>query len=63
MNDFMNSLPSLGQMVKLIIFLILALIVFGLVSAIVKTVFPIALLAAVIVVAAYFFKKMQANGA
>lgn len=62
MNDFMNSLPSVGQMFKLIVFLILALIVFGLVIAIVKVLIPLAIVAAIVAGGVYFFKKMQTNG-
>ncbi len=62
MNDFLNSLPSVGQMFKLIVFLILALIVFGLVIAIVKALIPLLIVAGIAAGGYYFFKKMQTNG-
>jgi len=41
MNDALNNLPSLGQMFKLIIFLILAIIAISLVVALVKVLIPL----------------------
>ena len=46
MNDFINNLPSIGNMFKLIVFLILAMIIVGLVTKIIATLLPFAILAA-----------------
>ena len=62
MNDFLDNLPSFGQMAKLIFFLILALIVLGLVLAIVKMLMPLFILAVLIGGGYYLYTKLQANG-
>ena len=46
MNDFINNLPSIGNMFKLIVFLILAMIIVGLVTKILATLLPFVILAA-----------------
>lgn len=48
MNEFIDKLPSFGQMFKLIFFLILAAIVIGLVVAIAKMLLPFAILGAIV---------------
>jgi len=62
MNDMLNSLPSLGQMVKLILFLILVLIVIGLVAAIVKAMMPLVIVAALVLGGIYLFRRLQSQG-
>jgi hypothetical protein len=62
MNDFLSNLPSFGQMVKLIFFLILALIVLGLVLAIVKALMPLLVIAALLVGGWYLYNRLQHNG-
>ncbi len=59
MNDALNNLPSLGQMFKLIIFLILAIIAISLVVALVKVLIPLLFVAAIIVGGLYLFKRLQ----
>ena len=62
MKEFLDSLPSVGQMFKLIVFLILALIVLGLVAALVKMLIPILIVAAIVAGGIYLYNKMQHNG-
>lgn len=59
MNDFLNDLPSVGNMFKLIVFLILALIVIGLVAAIVKVLMPLLVVAAILIGGYYLFNQWQ----
>lgn len=61
MSEFLDSLPSAGQMFKLIVFLIMALIVLGLVAALVKAMLPILFLAAIVAGGYYLFNKWQEN--
>lgn len=61
MNDFLKNIPSLGNMVKLIVFLILALIALTLVIAIVKVLIPILILAALVIGGYYLFTQWQTN--
>lgn len=61
MNEFLDSLPSVSQMFKLMVFLIMALIVLGLVAALVKAMLPILFLAAIVVGGYYLFNKWQEN--
>lgn len=63
MNDFLENLPSLGQMFKLIVFLILALIAVSLVVAIIKELAHVIILGLVLVVGYYFFNRWQENNA
>lgn len=63
MNDMLDTLPSFRQMFKLIVFLILALIVLGLVAAIIKAVMPLLIVAAIVVGGVYLYNKLQAEGA
>ncbi len=63
MNDFLDSLPSIGNMFKLIVVLILALIVLGLVLALVKMLIPLLILAAFVAGGYWLFKRLQTNGA
>ena len=62
MNDFLDSLPSVSNMVKLIVLLILALIVMGLVIALVKMLIPLLVLAAFVGGGYYLYKRLQTNG-
>ena len=62
MNDFLDSLPSIGNMFKLIVFLILALIVLGLLIALVKMLVPLLILAAFIGGGYWLYKRLQTNG-
>jgi hypothetical protein len=62
MNDFLDSLPSVRNLIKLIIILILAIIVVSLLLEIVKIVMPLLVLGAVVVGGYYLFKKLQTNG-
>lgn len=62
MNDMLNSLPSLGQMVKLILFLMLVLIVIGLVAAIVKAMMPLVIVAALVLGGIYLLRRLQSQG-
>jgi hypothetical protein len=48
MNELINNLPSVGQMFKLIVFLLLALVIFAIVAAIVKMLLPVAIVGAII---------------
>jgi hypothetical protein len=59
MNNTLNNLPSVGQMFRLIVFLILALIVLGLVIALVKMLLPVALLAVMVLSGIYVYKRYQ----
>jgi hypothetical protein len=63
MKDALDNLPSVGQMFKLVVILLLAVIVVALVVAIIKMLVPLAILAALIVGGVYLFKKLQTNGA
>jgi hypothetical protein len=62
MNDFLDSLPSIGNMFKLIVFLILALIVLGLLIALVKMLVPLLILAAFVAGGYLLYKRLQTNG-
>ncbi len=62
MNDMLNNLPSLGQMFKLIVFLILALIVIGLLTAIVKALVPLLVVIVLVLGGLYLFRRLQAQG-
>lgn len=62
MNDLLNNLPSLGQMIKLIVFLILVLIVIGLVTALVKALMPLLIVAAIVLGGIYLFRRLQSPG-
>jgi hypothetical protein len=62
MNDFLDSLPSIGNMFKLIVFLILALIVLGLLIALVKMLVPLLILAALVAGGYWLYKRLQSNG-
>lgn len=63
MNDFLNSLPSFGQMFKLIVFLILAVIVLGLVLALVKMLVPVLILVALVVGVYWLYNRLQEQNA
>ncbi len=62
MNDMLNNLPSLGQMLKLIVFLILALIVIALLLAIVKALIPLLIVVALVAGGVYLYRQLQAQG-
>ncbi len=59
MSNFMENLPSVGQMFKLIVFLILVLIVMSLVAAIVKALMPVIIIGLILVAGYYFFNRWQ----
>lgn len=63
MNGVLDNLPSVSQMFKLVVILLLAVIVVALVMAIIKMLIPLAILTAFIVGGVYLFKKLQTNGA
>lgn len=63
MKDALDNLPSVSQMLKLVVILLLAVIVVGLVVSIIKMLIPVAVLAALILGGVYLFKKLQTNGA
>ena len=63
MNDMLDNLPSVRNMLKLILILILALIVVALVVEIVQALMPLIILGAIVVGGVYLYKKLQANGA
>lgn len=58
----LDNLPSIGQMFKLIVVLILALIAISIVVEIVKTLLPLLFVAAIIAGGYYLYTKMQENG-
>lgn len=62
MNDMLKDLPSVGQMFKLIFFLILALIVIGLLLAIVKALIPLLIVVVLVAGGVYLFRRLQAPG-
>ncbi len=62
MNDMLNNLPSLGQMAKLIVFLILALIVIALLMAIVRALVPLLIVAVLVAGGVYLYRQLQAHG-
>mgnify|MGYP007111990564 FL=1 len=62
MNDTLKNLPSLGQMLKLIVFLVLALIAIGLVLAIVKALIPLLIVVALVAGGVYLYRQLQAQG-
>jgi hypothetical protein len=59
MNDMLNKLPSVGQMFKLVVVLILAVIAVGLVMALVKMLLPLAILAALVAGGIMLYKRAQ----
>jgi hypothetical protein len=59
----LDNLPSIGQMLKLIVLLFLALIVVKIVTAIVALFIPLLIVAALIAGGVYLFNKLQTNGA
>lgn len=59
MNDMLNNLPSIGQMFKLVVVLLLAVIALMLVIALVKILLPLAILAALVVGGIMLFKRVQ----
>ena len=63
MNDLFDNLPSVGQMFKLVVVLLFAVIAFALVLAIVKMLIPLLILGAIIAGGVYLVKRMQKQGA
>jgi hypothetical protein len=59
MNDALNNLPSVRNMLKLIVILLLALIAIGLVVAIVKVLTPLIIIGAIIVGGVYLYRQLQ----
>ena len=62
MNDMLKNLPSLGQILKLIVFLIHALIVIALLLAIVKALIPLLIVVALVAGGVYLYRQLQAQG-
>jgi hypothetical protein len=58
-----ENLPSISQMFKLVVVLVLAVIAMGLVLAIIKMLIPLAILAAIILGGVYLYKRVQNEGA
>jgi hypothetical protein len=63
MNDLFDNLPSVGQMFKLVVVLLFAVIAFALVIAIVKMLIPLLILGAIIAGGVYVVKRMQKQNA
>ena len=59
----LDNLPSIKQMLKLIVLLILALIVIKIAVVIVAMLIPLLFVAAIIAGGVYLFKLVQSNGA
>jgi hypothetical protein len=59
MNDALNNLPSVRNMVKLIVLLLLALIAISLVVAIVKVLTPLIIIGAIVVGGVYLYRQLQ----
>jgi len=59
MNDMLNKMPSIGQMFKLVVVLLLAVIAIGLVMALVKMLLPLAILAALVAGGIMLYKRAQ----
>jgi hypothetical protein len=60
MNEQLNNLPSIKNMGKLIIFLLLALVAFALVLAIVKMLVPLLIVGLLILGGLYLFRHISA---
>lgn len=58
----LDNLPSVRQMFKLVLFLLLALIAVSIVVAIVEALLPLLFVAAVIVGGIYLYNRMKENG-
>jgi hypothetical protein len=63
MNDMLNNLPSVRNLIKLIIVLVLVLIVVGILVEIVKTLMPLFFVALLVVGGVYLYRKLQTNNA
>lgn len=63
MNDMLDNLPSVRNMLKLILILILALIVISLLVQIVQALMPLIILGVIVAGGVYLYKKLQTNGA
>lgn len=59
MNDMLNKMPSISQMFKLVVVLLLAVIAIGLVMALVKMLLPLAILAALVAGGIMLYKRAQ----
>jgi len=59
MNDALDNLPSVRNMLKLIVILILALIAISVVVAIVKALTPLIIIGAIIVGGVYLYRQLQ----
>lgn len=62
MNDFLENLPPVGKMFKLVMILLLAVIAVGLVVAIVKMLLPLLFLAAILAGGVWLYNRMKTNG-
>ncbi|MBI5959290.1 MAG: hypothetical protein HY866_11180 [Chloroflexi bacterium] len=63
MNDMLDNLPSVRNLIKLIIVLILGLIVVSLVVKIVSALMPLFVMALLVVGGVYLYRKLQTNNA
>lgn len=63
MNEFLDNLPSSRNMIKLILFLILAVVAVALVLAIVKMLMPLVILGAVVVGGVYLVRQLRTTHA
>jgi hypothetical protein len=63
MNDMLDNLPSVRNMLKLILVLILGLIVVSLLVQIVQALMPLIILGVIVAGGVYLYKKLQTNGA
>jgi len=59
MNDALDNLPSVRNMLKLIVILVLALIAISVVVAIVKALTPLIIIGAIIVGGVYLYRQLQ----
>lgn len=59
MNDALDNLPSVRNMLKLIVILVLALIAISIVVAIVKALTPLIIIGAIIVGGVYLYRQLQ----
>ncbi|MBN1966469.1 MAG: hypothetical protein JW910_17595 [Anaerolineae bacterium] len=61
MNEQLNRLPSIGQMFKLIVVLLLALIALGIAMAILKLLVPLMVVVLIVAGGVYMFNRLQSQ--
>ncbi len=59
MNDSLNKLPSVGNMIKLIVILLLGMMAIGLVMAIVKMLVPLVIVALLVLGGLYLYRQVS----